>query len=208
MFQRGGSGQLANATEKSKPGKGWDVTIKFNNTGRSLSKFWDLVMDREAWHATVHGVPKSWTRLSGWTKLTSDPEKFQRNSEWIRDWSDLKMNWKQNWRQGIQAPLGGSSALNENWVTRLISEGALGSDALPVDFVTLLSPQIFTSPCMLILAGDLACFSEKEIETVRKKHQVATTILTSYLHSYILNMKPVGLVVRFSAVVFAYVVHR
>ena len=27
----------------------------------SLSKFWELVMDREAWHAIVHGVTKNWT---------------------------------------------------------------------------------------------------------------------------------------------------
>ena len=43
----------------------------------SLSKFRELVMDREVWHAVVHGVTKSWTWLSDWTELIQFWCRFQ-----------------------------------------------------------------------------------------------------------------------------------
>ena len=45
-----------------------------NSMDMSLSELRELVMDREAWHAAVHGVAKCWTRLSDWTELIPSTE--------------------------------------------------------------------------------------------------------------------------------------
>ena len=35
--------------------------------GHEFKQTWEIVKDREVWHASVHGIPKSWTRLNDWT---------------------------------------------------------------------------------------------------------------------------------------------
>ena len=79
----------------------------------SLSELQELVMDKEAWHAAIHGIAKSWTRLSDWTELNSTIRTAKRWNVCLRKpYNLLRREWKQKakekrkdifiWRQSSQ----------------------------------------------------------------------------------------------------------
>ena len=56
-------GKIEGKRKRGRPRMRWFNGI-IDSMEMSLSKLWEIVMDREAWHASVHGFTKSWTQLS------------------------------------------------------------------------------------------------------------------------------------------------
>ena len=74
-------GKIAGRRRRGRQSMRWLDGIT-DSMDMSLSKLWELVMDREAWRAIVHGVAKSQTWLSSWTEWTRSAIPFSRGFPW------------------------------------------------------------------------------------------------------------------------------
>ena len=87
-----------------------------DSLGMSFSKLEKIVKDREAWHAAVHGVAKSWTQLNDWRTTMSSPGGGHRE-KWRREVKLFSRVWLfvTQWTAACQTPLSMGFSRQEYW---------------------------------------------------------------------------------------------
>ena len=68
----------------------------------NLGKLWEMVSDREAWHAAVHGVSKSWTRLGDWTTRSRENRQLMTKRPKLPDGFQAKIFKFRIWDESLR----------------------------------------------------------------------------------------------------------